>query len=75
MSFTFQFRHNRLAPLMSAFCFRLCCRCTGAELHCKNVHGDVVAFVALGLIERDGAGHLLAPYDELVIRAPLRLAA
>ena len=41
----------------------------------KNVHGDVVAFVALGLIERDGSGRLSAPYDELVIRAPLRLAA
>ena len=41
----------------------------------KNVHGDVVAFVALGLIERDDAGHLAAPYDELVIRAPLRIAA
>ena len=41
----------------------------------KNVHGDVVAFVALGLIERDGSGRLSAPYDELVIRAPLRVAA
>jgi len=44
----------------------------------KNVHGDVVALVALvalGLIERDAAGRLSAPYDELVIRAPLRIAA
>ena len=41
----------------------------------KNVHADAVAVVALGLIERDAAGRLPAPYDELVIRAPLRIAA
>ena len=41
----------------------------------KNVHGDVVALVLLGLIKRDAAGRLSAPYDELVIRAPLRVAA
>ncbi len=41
----------------------------------KNVHGDVAVLVALGLIERDAAGRLTAPYDELVIHAPLRIAA
>jgi predicted transcriptional regulator len=41
----------------------------------KNVHGDVAVLVVLGLIERDAAGRLSAPYDELVIHAPLRIAA
>jgi len=37
----------------------------------KNVHGDVTALLALGLIERRGGGTLEVPYDELRISAPL----
>ena len=41
----------------------------------KRVHGDVIALIHAGIIERDGGGYLRAPYDELVIHAPLRAAA
>jgi len=41
----------------------------------KNVHGDVTALAELGLIERSAEGTLVAPYDELVIHAPLSAAA
>lgn len=41
----------------------------------KRVHGDVTALERIGLIERDAAGRLRAPYEELVIRAPLKAAA
>ncbi len=41
----------------------------------KRVHSDVVALERLGLIERDKQGRVRAPYDELVIRAPLKVAA
>lgn len=41
----------------------------------SSVHGDVTALERIGLIERDVAGTLRAPYDELVIRAPLKAAA
>jgi len=37
-----------------------------------NVHEDVIALSEVGLIERDAEGQLAAPYDELVIRAPLK---
>jgi predicted transcriptional regulator len=43
---------------------------------CKNMHGDVSVFAELGLIERSADRRLLsAPYDELVIHAPLKTAA
>ena len=41
----------------------------------KNVHGDVRVLAELGLIERRADGTLKAPYDELVIHAPLTEAA
>lgn len=41
----------------------------------KNVHTDVSELEARHLLDRDDAGQVLAPYDELVIRAPLREAA
>lgn len=41
----------------------------------KNVHGDVSVLTELGLIERRTNGTLKAPYDEIVIRAPLTAAA
>ena len=41
----------------------------------KNVHTDVLALETKHLVERDAAGLVTAPYDELVIRAPLREAA
>jgi predicted transcriptional regulator len=41
----------------------------------KNVHTDVSELEARHLLERDEAGLIKAPYDELVIRAPLREAA
>jgi predicted transcriptional regulator len=41
----------------------------------KNVHTDVSELEARHLLERDDAGLVVAPYDELIIRAPLRHAA
>lgn len=41
----------------------------------KNVHTDVSDLEARHLLERDDAGLVTAPYDELVIRAPLHKAA
>jgi predicted transcriptional regulator len=41
----------------------------------KNVHTDVVDLEERHLLERDKAGTVSAPYDEIVIRAPLRKAA
>lgn len=41
----------------------------------KRVHGDVTALSRFGLVERDDQGGVRAPYDELVIRAPLKAAA
>jgi predicted transcriptional regulator len=35
-----------------------------------NVNTDVRALTDLGLIEKDDCGLLLAPFDEIVIRAP-----
>lgn len=41
----------------------------------KNVHSDVSGLEDNHLIERDDEGKVSAPYDEIVIRAPLRDAA
>ena len=41
----------------------------------KNVHTDVTELESRHLLRRDAKGLLEAPYDELVIRAPLRQAA
>ena len=41
----------------------------------KNVHTDVSELESRHLLERDDAGLVTAPYDELVIRATLRQAA
>ncbi|MCZ7564697.1 MAG: hypothetical protein M5U08_13720 [Burkholderiales bacterium] len=41
----------------------------------KNVHTDVVDLEERHLLERDDAGMVSSPYDEIVIRAPLRKAA
>ena len=41
----------------------------------KNVHTDVSELEARHLLERDEAGLVRAPYEEIVIRAPLRKAA
>lgn len=41
----------------------------------KNVHTDVSELEAQHLLERDEAGLVMAPYDELIIRAPLRQVA
>jgi predicted transcriptional regulator len=41
----------------------------------KNVHTDVADLEERHLLERDEAGTVSAPYDEIVIRAPLRRAA
>ena len=41
----------------------------------KRVHTDVTELEDRGLLVRDDAGTLVAPYDEIVIRAPLREAA
>ncbi|MGH8632901.1 MAG: hypothetical protein ACRET7_02080 [Burkholderiales bacterium] len=41
----------------------------------KNVHTDVTELETRHLLERDESGRVSAPYDEIVIRAPLRKAA
>lgn len=41
----------------------------------KNVHTDVSELESRHILERDGSGGLTAPYDQLIIRAPLRRAA
>lgn len=41
----------------------------------KRVHTDVAELEERGLITRDDANKLVAPYDEIIIRAPLRAAA
>lgn len=41
----------------------------------KNVHTDVTELEASYLLERDRDGCVAAPYDEIVIRAPLHEAA
>lgn len=41
----------------------------------KNVHTDVTDLEAHHLLERDENGRVNAPYDEILIRAPLRKAA
>jgi predicted transcriptional regulator len=41
----------------------------------KNVHTDVSELEVKHLLERDAEGRIMAPFDELVIRAPLREAA
>lgn len=41
----------------------------------KNVHTDVTELEARHLLERDENGRVSAPYDEILIRAPLRKAA
>jgi len=41
----------------------------------KNVHSDVSGLEENHLVERGAEGKVSAPYDEIVIRAPLRDAA
>jgi predicted transcriptional regulator len=41
----------------------------------KNVHTDVSELESRHLLERDNDGGVIAPYDQLVIRAALRQAA
>ena len=41
----------------------------------KNVHSDVSGLEESHLLVRDGEGKVSSPYDEIVIRAPLRDAA
>ncbi|MEQ8954149.1 MAG: hypothetical protein RL120_08445 [Gammaproteobacteria bacterium] len=41
----------------------------------KNVHNDVSALVELGLLDKNKKGVLGAPFDEIVIHAPVRDAA
>jgi len=41
----------------------------------KNVHTDVTELEASRLLERDAEGRVTAPFDEIVIRAPLHEAA
>jgi predicted transcriptional regulator len=48
---------------------------TAVKRDYKNVHTDVVDLEERNLLERDDAGAVSAPYDEIVIRAPLRKAA
>ena len=63
-------RHVAQRPKMS---IRALAQALGRDY--KNVHTDVSELEARHLLERDGAGLVTAPYDELIIRAPLRQAA
>ncbi|MDA1370411.1 MAG: ArsR family transcriptional regulator [Proteobacteria bacterium] len=45
------------------------------ERNYKNVYQDVKALVELGLLDKSEAGALSAPFDEIVIHAPVRDAA
>jgi predicted transcriptional regulator len=45
------------------------------ERNYKNVHTDVTELEERHLLERDGDGRVRAPYDEIIIHAPLRGAA
>jgi predicted transcriptional regulator len=48
---------------------------TALERDYKNVHTDVAELEASYLLSRDDDGRITAPYDEIVIKAPLRDAA
>ena len=41
----------------------------------KNVHTDVLELESNFVVERDTKGLVSSPYDEIIIRAPLRKAA
>lgn len=43
--------------------------------HYKNVHTDVTALVQLGIIEKDEAGKVFVPWDEIDVNMPLARAA
>ena len=43
--------------------------------HYKNVHTDVTALVQLGIIEKDAAGKVFVPWDEIDVNMPLARAA
>jgi len=43
--------------------------------HYKNVHTDVTALVQLGIIEKDEAGKVFVPWDEIDVNMPLAQAA
>lgn len=63
-------RHVALNP---GFSIRALAKALGRNY--KNVHTDVSDLEERQLLERDKEGLLSAPYDEIVIRAPLRKAA
>lgn len=63
-------RHVALNPGLS---IRALAKALGRNY--KNVHTDVSDLEVRQLLERDKEGMLSAPYDEIVIRAPLRKAA
>ena len=63
----------RIAPgtaLLQFFCNE-----RGGGRDYKNIHTDVSALEALGLIVKDEKGSLTVPYDEIVIHAGLTEAA
>lgn len=43
--------------------------------HYKNVHTDVTALVQLGIIEKDAAGKVFVPWDEIDVNMPLARVA
>ena len=43
--------------------------------HYKNVHTDVTALLQLGIIEKDAAGKVFVPWDEIDVNMPLARAA
>jgi predicted transcriptional regulator len=45
------------------------------ERNYSNVHADVKALLVLGLVERNAAGRVLVPWQEIHIRLPLAAAA
>ena len=42
--------------------------------HYKNVHTDVTGLVQLGIIEKDAAGKVFVPWDEIDVNTPLARA-
>lgn len=41
----------------------------------SNVHGDIQRLIALGLVEKNAAGQVLVPFDDIVVQVDASLMA
>lgn len=41
----------------------------------SNVHGDIQRLLALGLVEKNAAGQVLVPFDDIVVQVDASLMA